>query len=126
MTKKVLFNGKFLLVGRNLRNFCEFFLKFSRFLRNIYKKELKSRQNSQVECDLSREKKVEKSLDFYKGILSVFLVALFSMIAFLYLSIDSLSRLKICLIAAGIVVVAVIVALLFRLCYKYLNELEKF
>lgn len=102
------------------------FLKFSRFLRNIYKKELKSRQNSQAECDLSREKKVEKSLDFYKGILSVFLVALFSMIAFLYLSIDSLSRLKICLIAAGIVVVAVIVALLFRLCYKYLNELEKF
>ena len=79
-----------------------------------------------MESRLSREKKVEKSLDFYKGILSVFLVSLCGMIAYLFVYADSLSRLKVCLIAAGIVAVAVIVALVFRLCCKYLDELEKF
>lgn len=75
---------------------------------------------------MSREKKVEKSLDFYKGILSVFLLSLCGMIAYLFVYADNLSRLKIYLLVAGIVAVAMLVTLVFCLCIKYLNELEKF
>mgnify|MGYP006934529828 CR=1 FL=1 len=75
---------------------------------------------------MSREKKVEKSLDFYKGILSVFLLSLCGMIAYLFVYADSLSKLKVYLLVAGIGVVAVLVALVFYLCVKYLNELERF
>ena len=53
---------------------------------------------------MSREKKVEKSVDFYKGILSIFVVSLFGMIAYLYMYIDSLSMLKIIVLIAGILV----------------------
>ena len=75
---------------------------------------------------MSREKKVEKSLDFSKGILSVFLLSLCGMIAYPFVYADSLSKLKVYLLVAGIGVVAVLVALVFYLCVKYLNELERF
>lgn len=73
---------------------------------------------------MSREKKVEKSLDFYQGILSVFLLSLCGMIAYLFVYADNLSRLKIYLLVAGIVAVAMLVTLVFCLCIKYLNELR--
>ena len=75
---------------------------------------------------MSREKKVEKSLDFYKGILSIFVVSLFGMIAYLYMYIDSLSMLKIIVLIAGILVIAISVLVIGWVCIKYLDELEKF
>ena len=77
---------------------------------------------------MSREKKVEKSLDFYKGILSIFVVSLFGMIAYLYIYIyiDSLSMLKIIVLIAGILVIAISALVIGWVCIKYLDELEKF
>lgn len=75
---------------------------------------------------MSREKKVEKSVDFYKGILSIFVVSLFGMIAYLYMYIDSLSMLKIIVLIAGILVIAISALAIGWVCIKYLDELEKF
>lgn len=75
---------------------------------------------------MSREKKVEKSVDFYKGILSIFVVSLFGMIAYLYMYIDSLSMLKIIVLIAGILVMAISALAIGWVCIKYLDELEKF
>mgnify|MGYP000089836808 FL=1 len=75
---------------------------------------------------MSREKKVEKSVDFYKGILSIFVVSLFGMIAYLYMYIDSLSMLKIIVLIAGILVMAISALIIGWVCIKYLDELEKF
>lgn len=75
---------------------------------------------------MSREKKVEKSVDFYEGILSIFVVSLFGMIAYLYMYIDSLSMLKIIVLIAGILVMAISALIIGWVCIKYLDELEKF
>ena len=74
---------------------------------------------------MSREKKVEKSIDFYKGILSIFVISLFSMIAFLFINTESLSTIKICILIGGIVVMAIAIVIVAFLYFKYLNEMEK-
>ena len=74
---------------------------------------------------MSREKKVEKSVDFYKGILSIFVVSLFSMIAYLFINTESLSMMKVYVLISGIVVISVGIIAVALLYFKYLNELEK-
>ena len=74
---------------------------------------------------MSREKKVEKSIDFYKGILSIFVISLFSMIAFLFINTESLSMIKIYILISGIVVMAIAIVIVAFLYFKYLNEMEK-
>ena len=74
---------------------------------------------------MSREKKVEKSIDFYKGILSIFVISLFSMIAFLFINTESLSMVKIYILISGIVVMAIAIVIVAFLYFKYLNEMEK-
>ena len=74
---------------------------------------------------MSREKKVEKSIDFYKGILSIFIVSLFSMIAFLFINTESLPAMKFYILISGIVVISIGIVIVALLYFKYLNELEK-
>ena len=74
---------------------------------------------------MSREKKVEKSVDFYKGILSIFVVSLFSMIAYLFINTESLSMTKVYVLISGLVVISVGIIAVALLYFKYLNELEK-
>ena len=78
-----------------------------------------------IKIDMSREKKVEKSIDFYKGILSIFVISLFSMIAFLFINTESLSMVKIYILISGIVVMAIAIVIVAFLYFKYLNEMEK-
>lgn len=55
----------------------------------------------------------------------VFLVALFGMIAYLFINVDDLSAVKIVILAFGIVAVAVILVVLTLRNLKDLNELEE-
>ena len=71
---------------------------------------------------MSREKKVEKSLDFYKGILSIFVVSLFGMIAHLYMYIEFIYA-KNHRFDSWHTCDALVVG---WVCIKDLNELEKF
>lgn len=72
-----------------------------------------------------RKDKLNHSAENYRAVLPVLLVALFGMIAYLYINADDLSTLKIVILALGIAVVVFSTAFLTFLNFKHLKELEE-
>lgn len=74
---------------------------------------------------MSKEKKIEKIIDTYKSMLSILVVSLFGMIAYLFVNVDSMSSLKIAILIGGIVLDCVAIGIGVWLYIRNLNELEK-
>ncbi len=74
---------------------------------------------------MSKEKKIEKIIDTYKSMLSILVVSLFGMIAYLFVNVDSMSSLKIAILIGGIVLGCVAISIGVWLYIRNLNELEK-
>ena len=74
---------------------------------------------------MSKEKKVEKIIDTYKSLLSILIISLFGMIAYLFVNVDSMSFLKLAILIGGIAFCCVAIGIGVWLYVKNLNELEK-
>ena len=73
---------------------------------------------------MSRKARVEKTIDLYKIPLSALIVALFGMIAFLFVNAEKLPIFKLCALIGGIVLVAVAIGVIVWQCVKNLKKLE--
>lgn len=72
-----------------------------------------------------RKDRLNHNAENYRTAMPVFLVALFGMIAYLFINVNDLSAVKIVILAFGIVAVAVILVVLTLRNLKDLNELEE-
>lgn len=73
---------------------------------------------------MSKSKKIEKIIDTYKNLLSILIVALFGMVAFLFVNADIMSVFKIVLLVLGIIFDCIIIAIVVWQYVKNLNILE--
>lgn len=73
---------------------------------------------------MSKSKKIEKIIDTYKNLLSILIVALFGMVAFLFVNADIMSIFKIVLLVLGIIFDCIIIAIVVWQYVKNLNILE--
>ena len=72
---------------------------------------------------MSKKEKTDKLIDAYKNLLSILIVALFGMVAFLFINADNLSALKISVLVCGIVFMLIIVGIVVWQYIKNLNRL---
>lgn len=72
---------------------------------------------------MSKKEKTDKLIDAYKNLLSILIVALFGMVAFLFVNADNLSALKISVLVCGIVFMLIIVGIVVWQYIKNLNRL---
>lgn len=74
---------------------------------------------------MSKKEKTDKLIDAYKSLLSILVVSLFGMIAFLFINVENLSNLKIITLICGIIVVLVAIGIVVWQYIRNLNELEE-
>lgn len=72
---------------------------------------------------MSKKEKTDKLIDAYKNLLSILIVALFGMVAFLFINADNLSALKTSVLVCGIVFMLIIVGIVVWQYIKNLNRL---
>lgn len=73
---------------------------------------------------MSKKVRVEKTIDLYKIPLSAPIVALFGMIAFLFVNAEKLPPTKFFILIGGIAIVATAIGVIVWQCVKNLKKLE--
>lgn len=71
---------------------------------------------------MGKLERIKAILDLYKTLLPVLLVALFGMIAFLFVNIDNISNFKLAVISVGIVLNCVAIV---GIIWHYMNNLNR-
>lgn len=73
---------------------------------------------------MNKKVRVKKTIDLYKIPLSALIVALFGMIAFLFVNIEKLPIFKLCVLIGGIVLAVIAICGIVWQCVKNLKKLE--
>ncbi len=73
---------------------------------------------------MSKKDRIKTTLDFLKSLLFAFLMALFGVVGYAFVHIESLTKLKISLLAFSIVLIIVVITFIVKSIISYLDKLE--